>query len=93
MTLTKLLTAGLLVAGLALGAVPAAGAQPVPNPAPVPVPEQAYSAPSPLPAENFVPNINGYPCSGYWESTACYAMSMGDSPMIVSPRTSVSSSP
>ena len=94
MTLTKLLAGALLATAVLLGAAPGAQAVPVPSPTPVPVPMPSTSAASStLPEESLVPNINGYPCSGYWESTACYAMSMGDSPMIVQPRTSVSSSP
>ena len=39
-----------------------------------------------------VPNINGDPCTGQWESTVCYAMHY-DSPPAVVPRSTVSSSP
>ena len=41
---------------------------------------------------NMVPNINGDPCTGAWESTACYAMNF-DSPREVVPRSTISSSP
>jgi hypothetical protein len=39
------------------------------------------------------PNINGTPCEGSFESTVCYAEQMGDSPVQVQPRSSISSSP
>lgn len=39
-----------------------------------------------------VPNINGDPCTGAWESTVCYAMNFDSAPA-VQPRSSVSSSP
>ena len=92
MRFVRSLAAALLTGGLALVAVPAAAqAAPVPGPEPVPVPMPSTG--STLPEENLVPNINGYPCSGSWESGACYAMSMGDSPMVVQPRSTVSSSP
>jgi hypothetical protein len=39
-----------------------------------------------------VPNINGDPCTGAWESTVCYAMNFDDAPA-VQPRSTVSSSP
>lgn len=39
-----------------------------------------------------VPNINGDPCTGAWESTVCYAMNFDNAPA-VQPRSSVSSSP
>ena len=39
-----------------------------------------------------VPNINGDPCTGAWESTVCYAMNFDEAPA-VQPRSSVSSSP
>lgn len=42
---------------------------------------------------DLVPNINGDPCDGGWESTVCYAEQQGDSPPPVQPRTSISSSP
>lgn len=45
-----------------------------------------------VPVES-VPNINGDPCTGGWESTVCYAEQQGDSPLAVQPRTSISSSP
>ncbi len=41
---------------------------------------------------NIVPNINGDPCTGAWESTACYAMNF-DSPPAVQPRSEISASP
>jgi hypothetical protein len=40
---------------------------------------------------NLVPNINGYPCTGYWESAACYAESQDE--VAVQPETTISSSP
>jgi hypothetical protein len=42
--------------------------------------------------ENLVPNINGYPCTGGWESAVCYAMGQ-DSMPAVQPRSTLSSSP
>lgn len=39
-----------------------------------------------------VPNINGDPCTGQWESVACYAMH-SDSAPAVQPRSTLSSSP
>lgn len=39
-----------------------------------------------------VPNINGDPCTGAWESTVCYAMNFDSAPA-VQPRSTVSSSP
>lgn len=39
-----------------------------------------------------VPNINGDPCTGAWESAVCYAMSFDEVPQ-APPRSSVSSSP
>ena len=42
--------------------------------------------------ENLVPNINGYPCTGGWESAACYAMGQDNMPA-VEPRSTLSSSP
>lgn len=41
---------------------------------------------------NTVPNLNGDPCTGQWESVACYAMNY-DSPPAVQPRSTLSSSP
>lgn len=41
---------------------------------------------------NTVPNINGDPCTGQWESVACYAMHY-DTPPAVQPRSSLSASP
>jgi hypothetical protein len=40
---------------------------------------------------DMVPNINGYPCSGYWESAACYAESQDE--VAVQPKSTISSSP
>lgn len=40
---------------------------------------------------DMVPNINGYPCTGYWESAACYAESQGE--VAVQPKSTISSSP
>ena len=42
--------------------------------------------------ETLVPNINGYPCTGGWESAVCYAMGQ-DSMPAVQPRSTLSSSP
>lgn len=39
-----------------------------------------------------VPNINGDPCSGAWESVVCYSMQQGNVP-VVQPRSTISSSP
>jgi len=39
---------------------------------------------------DLVPNINGDSCSGYWESTVCFAE---QGPAAVQPRTTISSSP
>ena len=39
-----------------------------------------------------VPNINGDPCTGQWESVACYAMHSDAAPA-VQPRSTLSSSP
>jgi len=40
---------------------------------------------------NMVPNINGYPCTGYWESMACYESSQSE--VAVQPKSTLSSSP
>ena len=40
-----------------------------------------------------LPNINGTPCTGAWESTVCLAEDDGGSPPEVQPRSSLSSSP
>lgn len=45
------------------------------------------------PPVDSVPNINGDPCTGGWESVVCYAEQQGDSPVVTQPRTSISSSP
>ncbi|TGD84089.1 hypothetical protein BayCH28_27075 [Mycolicibacterium sp. CH28] len=42
-------------------------------------------------AADMVPNINGYPCTGYWESAACYEASQGEA--AVQPKSTISSSP
>lgn len=42
-------------------------------------------------ASDMVPNINGYPCTGYWESVACYETSQNQVP--IQPRSTLSSSP
>lgn len=47
----------------------------------------------PGPPVDSVPNINGDPCTGEWESVVCYADQQGDSPVVTQPRTSISSSP
>lgn len=39
-----------------------------------------------------VPNINGDPCTGQWESVVCYAMNSDNVPA-VQPRSTLSSSP
>ncbi|MGI9124490.1 MAG: hypothetical protein ACR2JM_07025 [Mycobacterium sp.] len=133
----RVLTAGLLAAGVMLGIAPAASAEGIPNPDPAPMPDMgsgaglcqdgevmqdgncvpamspvgsdaAAVAPQPAvtgigpesssttsysdPAYS-VPNINGDPCTGAWESTACYAMNMGDSGPAVVPHSTLSSSP
>ena len=43
--------------------------------------------------DDTVPNINGDPCTGGFESTVCYAEQMGDSPEAVQPRSEISASP
>ncbi|MEZ0357007.1 hypothetical protein CRM90_12360 [Mycobacterium sp. ENV421] len=40
---------------------------------------------------DLVPNINGTPCTGYWESAACYETSQDE--VAVQPRSTISSSP
>lgn len=40
---------------------------------------------------DLVPNINGTPCSGYWESAACYETSQDE--VAVQPKSTISSSP
>ena len=40
---------------------------------------------------DLVPNINGYPCTGYWESVACAEASQDEVP--VQPKSTISSSP
>ena len=40
---------------------------------------------------DMVPNINGYPCTGYWESAACYEA--GQDGVAVQPKSTLSSSP
>lgn len=40
---------------------------------------------------DLVPNINGTPCTGYWESAACYEASQDE--VAVQPRSTISSSP
>jgi hypothetical protein len=40
---------------------------------------------------DLVPNINGTPCTGYWESAACYEASQGE--VAVQPKSTISSSP
>lgn len=42
-------------------------------------------------AADLVPNINGTPCTGYWESAACYEASQGE--VAVQPKSTISSSP
>ncbi|EHB57840.1 hypothetical protein MycrhDRAFT_0275 [Mycolicibacterium rhodesiae JS60] len=42
-------------------------------------------------AADMVPNINGYPCTGYWESAACYEASQDE--VAVQPKSTLSSSP
>ncbi len=42
-------------------------------------------------AADMVPNINGYPCTGYWESAACYEASQDE--VAVQPKSTISSSP
>lgn len=41
---------------------------------------------------DLVPNINGYPCTGYWMSVACYAENQ-DPRAVVVPRSTISGSP
>jgi hypothetical protein len=40
---------------------------------------------------DLVPNINGTPCTGYWESAACYETSQDE--VAVQPKSTISSSP
>lgn len=40
---------------------------------------------------DLVPNINGTPCTGYWESAACYETSQDE--VAVQPKSTLSSSP
>ncbi|WP_163695060.1 hypothetical protein [Mycolicibacterium sarraceniae] len=40
---------------------------------------------------DLVPNINGTPCTGYWESVACYETSQDN--VAVQPKSTISSSP
>ncbi|MCV7175999.1 hypothetical protein [Mycolicibacterium sphagni] len=40
---------------------------------------------------DLVPNINGDPCSGYWESTVCYSEDQDE--VAVQPKSTISSSP
>ncbi|MGY4709593.1 hypothetical protein ACXDF8_08580 [Mycolicibacterium sp. CBM1] len=42
-------------------------------------------------AADLVPNINGTPCTGYWESAACYETSQDE--VAVTPKSTISSSP
>lgn len=53
---------------------------------------QSSSSTSYTDPAHMVPNLNGDPCTGYWESTACYAMNF-DTAEAVQPRSSLSSSP
>lgn len=53
---------------------------------------QSSSTGSYLDPVNTVPNINGDPCTGAWESTACYAMNFDTAPA-VQPRSTLSASP
>ena len=92
---------------LVTAAVAAAEPLPNPDPVPVPAtdyagmptPEtaiegtevQTSTIESGLPV-NLVPNINGYPCTGGWESAVCYAMGQDNMP-VVQPRSTLSSSP
>lgn len=137
---TRILTAGLLAAGLMLSAAPAAPAEPMPVPDPAPAPEPVPGAPlasagtecangevmqdgncvpkmSPVAGDtgqpanaplretqtettsittgvgaNEVPNLNGYPCTGDFQSMACIAAGNADMPA-VQPRSTLSSSP
>ena len=43
--------------------------------------------------EQTMPNINGTPCEGAWESTVCLAEADGGTAPAVQPRSSLSSSP
>jgi hypothetical protein len=42
-------------------------------------------------AADLVPNINGTPCTGYWESAVCYETSQDN--VAVQPKSTISSSP
>lgn len=85
--------------------VPVPGPDPVPGPVPVPtvtnngVPMgspntgvQSSTTTSYVNPLTTVPNINGDPCSGAWESVVCYSMSESNQPAVV-PRSTISSSP
>lgn len=72
------------------------GGVPVPQPVPVPEPgaqastgETTSTIESGLPAD-LVPNINGDSCTGYWESTVCFAE---QGQFAVQPKSTISSSP
>ncbi len=82
--------------------VPEPAVEGVPAPAPVTGGETRVAAPQVGTGEsstssyadplNTVPNINGDPCTGAWESTVCYAMNFDEAPA-VQPRSTISSSP
>lgn len=88
--------------------VPVPGPEPGPVPGPVPVPTivnngvpMTAAGTQPGSSSTYrayvdpvtnIPNINGDPCSGAWESVVCYSMQQGNVP-VVQPRTTISSSP
>ncbi|MFN8089767.1 MAG: hypothetical protein U0R81_12495 [Mycobacterium sp.] len=66
------------------------GAQPIEEPAPRLTQDITETSSTGVGA-NLVPNINGDPCTGYWQSVACSEMEQDNVP--VHPRTTLSSSP
>ncbi|WP_059016689.1 hypothetical protein [Mycobacterium sp. M26] len=68
------------------------GDQPQPDQAPPPQTGAETSTVVTGDPANLVPNLNGYPCTGYWESAACYAVSQTEGPP-VEPKSTISSSP
>lgn len=72
------------------GLVSAGGAEPIEEPAPR-LTQNITETSSTGVGANLVPNINGDPCTGYWQSVACSEMEQDNVP--VQPRTTLSSSP
>lgn len=65
-----------------------------PQPAAAPPPQTGAQTSTTVTGDptDLVPNLNGYPCTGYWESAACYAVSQSEGPP-VEPKSTISSSP